>query len=134
MKHLAILALFIFAAPAFAQESVMERLANIEATNNRINSMLARQAGDIAVINDRLKAIDEKLEAVVKVAVPGGTFTASTVDEWGRGKAASFSSGQTFQSSSMMMSGYSSGYGAPRRMVRAPVRGILRAVGGVCGN
>ncbi len=122
-------AVIAFLTPAaFGQESVMERLARIESNNNAINAMIARQGADIANIQDDIKAIREKVDALAKLS--GAQFTASTVDEWGRGKVASFSSpGQSMQMRATSSYSMSSGYSAPRRF--APVRRLL---GGGCAN
>lgn len=94
-RLIACLCVLVFACFAQGQESISERLSRLEANTG---AMLARLKSDVADLRADVKALGEKVDAVAKVAAPGSTFKASTVNEWGDGQRASFSESVSYSS------------------------------------
>jgi hypothetical protein len=111
---LAVVALFLFALPAFAQDSFADRLAKVESNNeeiqrhlNGISSTLARQKSDIDDLKRDVTDISTDVRAIKDVlALTGKKFVPSMQDEWGRGQPAGFVNSQSVSYAS---DGYSSG-------------------------
>lgn len=125
---LALFCVLALALPVFAQESFNDRISTLEANNAAVLAMLSRQKADIANLDAKIQEVSDKLDALTKAVAPKATFQASTVDVWGRGNPASFTSTGAAVSAPMMMSGYSSGMS-----MSSGRRGILGRRGGSCG-
>lgn len=85
--------LFALAFPVAAQESLVDRLARVEASTANINTIMATQArlqSDVRDVKEELQGLKEEVKALSNALLPGRRFVASTQDEWGRGNVATF--------------------------------------------
>ena len=100
-------------------------IAQIQKQIAGVSAMQARLQSDVTDLKEDLRRVNDKLDAVI--AAKGGTFTPSTLDEWGRGAPASFKS-KSVQTSEVRY-GYSSG--GMQRARLTPLRSFwARLLGG----
>lgn len=131
----ALVASLAFAFPAFGQD--IDRITQLERDQatlltavNGIASTQTRMKADNENTAARVTSVENKLDALAKRLFPNEKFSPSTVNEWGDGRSASFTStpaAASWGAAAPMMT-YSAGAGACAGGQCGSGQGLIRRV------
>lgn len=140
MRMLFSLALLLIASTAFAQESLPERLSQVEANMNAVNAMLTAQKAQIENLQSDVTTLIAKVDALAKAQnvrfASKSDWAGDATWSTGTPTAASgwSSSSAMYSGSYMMSSGYGMSRSRPGLFGRVLRGGIFRGGGCASGN